>query len=375
MARPRKHNVTIPGLSCFLDSRTNRVYWRYKHPVTGKFHGLGTDEQVAKEIAVEANSRLAERQMRHTFKIREEINKRCGLSTTVSEWIVRYRELQDQRYETGEIKLNTLKQKNAPLKVFESHLGMRTIDSITVKDIVGILEDYKNKGQLRMAQIVRKVLSDVFKEAQQVGEVPAGFNPADATKKPQVRVSRQRLTFEEWLMIYKAAEKDNYFLQKGMLLAIITGQRLADICNMRFSDVRDGHLFVEQIKTGAKIAIPLKLRCNKINISLEDVIAQCRDRILSPYLLHHHHDKGKGKRGGMVKPASLTGAFRKARDSVDYDWSSKGAPPSFHEQRSLAERLFREQGIDTQILLGHSSKVMTDHYNDTRGKEWKKLVI
>lgn len=146
MARPRKHNVTIPGLSCFLDSRTNKVYWRYKHPVTGKFHGLGTDEQVAKEIAVEANSRLAERQMRHTFKIREEINKRCGLSTTVSEWIVRYRKLQDQRYETGEIKLNTLKQKNAPLNVFESHLGMRSIDSITVKDIVGILDDYKNKG-------------------------------------------------------------------------------------------------------------------------------------------------------------------------------------------------------------------------------------
>lgn len=60
---------------------------------------------------------------------------------------------------------------------------MRTIDSITVKDIVGILEDYKHKSQLRMAQIVRKVLSDVFKEAQQAGEVLAGFNPADATKK------------------------------------------------------------------------------------------------------------------------------------------------------------------------------------------------
>lgn len=68
---------------------------------------------------------------------------------------------------------------------------MRAIDSITVKDIVGILEDYKHKSQLRMAQIVRKVLSDIFKEAQQAGEVLAGFNPADATKKPQVRVSRQ----------------------------------------------------------------------------------------------------------------------------------------------------------------------------------------
>ncbi|NWK85880.1 integrase [Raoultella terrigena] len=27
------------------------------------------------------------------------------------------------------------------------------------------------------------------------------------------------------------------------------------------------------------------------------------------------------------------------------------------------------------MLLGHSNKTMTDRYNDSRGKEWKKLVI
>ncbi|MCP6385239.1 hypothetical protein NL438_26260, partial [Klebsiella pneumoniae] len=40
--------------------------------------------------------------------------------------------------------------------------------------------------------------------------------------------------------------------------------------------------------------------------------------------------------------------------------------------RSLSERLYRTQGMDTQVLLGHSSKTMTDRYNDSRGKEWKK---
>ena len=75
--------------------------------------------------------------------------------------------------------------------------------------------------------------------------------------------------------------------------------------------------------------------------------------------------------GGAVQPASLTDVFRSTRDSVDYDWSSKGAPPSFHEQRSLAERLFREQGIDTQILSGQRRKIMAVQDNDTCGKEWK----
>ncbi|ENO9978089.1 integrase, partial [Shigella sonnei] len=30
----------------------------------------------------------------------------------------------------------------------------------------------------------------------------------------------------------------------------------------------------------------------------------------------------------MVKPATLTVAFKKARDSVDYNWRANGTPPS-----------------------------------------------
>lgn len=375
MARPRKHNVSIPGLSCYLDSRTKKVYWRYKHPVTGKFHGLGTDESVAKEIAVEANSRLAEQKMRHLIQTKNEINKRLGGAATISEFLVRYKKMQEERLERGEIKLNTYKQKGSPLKVLEEFYGQRKMDEITVKDVVSILDDYKERGHNRMGQIFRKVAIDVFTEAQQVGEVPAGFNPALASKKPHVKITRQRLTLEEWMLIFNAAEKDNYFLQRGMQLAILTGQRLSDICNMKFSDITEGCLCIEQSKTGFKLAIPLELRCNALGISLGEVISACRDKVLSPYLLHHHHAKGKAKRGGMVKPATLTVAFSKARDSVAYEWDKNGSAPSFHEQRSLSERLYREQGIDTQVLLGHSSVIMTNKYNDTRGKGYKKLVI
>jgi integrase len=367
--------VSRPGLSCYLDSRTNKVYWRYKHPVTGKFHGLGTDEAVAKEIAVEANSRLAEQKMRHLIQAKNEINKRLGGSATITEFLIRYKKTQEERLNRGEIKLNTFKQKSSPLKVLEEFFGQRKMDEITVKDIVSVLDDYKERGHNRMGQIFRKVSIDVFLEAQQVGEVPAGFNPALASKKPHVKITRQRLTLDEWMLIFNAAEKDNYFLQRGMQLAILTGQRLSDICHMKFTDIKEGYLCIEQSKTGFKLAIPLELRCNALGVSLGEVISSCRDKILSPYLLHHHHAKGKAKRGGMVKPATLTVAFSKARDSVEYEWEKNGTAPSFHEQRSLSERLYREQGIDTQVLLGHSSVIMTNKYNDTRGKGYKKLVI
>lgn len=56
----------------------------------------------------------------------------------------------------------------------------------------------------------------------------------------------------------------------------------------------------------------------------------------------------------------------------------KGLPCSLHEIRSLSERLYREQGIDTMILLGHKHQSMTDVYNDDRGLsrgQWKTLQI
>lgn len=375
MARPRKYNIDIPGLSCFTDARTKKVYWRYKHPVTGKFHGLGTEEAAAKAIATEANTRLAERQLSQLLKARDSISRASGKSITVMAWVERYKKIQEERHASGEIKLTTLKQKDAPLKALISHLGMKSLDEVAVRDVVDIIDEYRQRGQNRMAQIVRKVIVDVYREAQQVGEVPPGYNPAEATKKPKASVSRNRLTIDEWRLILENAGDHTYYLRRAMLLAVITAQRLNDICNMRFSDIWDGHLHVEQSKTGAKLAIPLSLRCHELGLSLGEVVSMCRDKILSPYLLHHHHARSSAKRGGMVKPAALTVAFSKARDRTQVDWTKNGTPPSFHEQRSLAERLYRSQGVDTQTLLGHSSKTMTDQYNDTRGKEWKKLVV
>lgn len=49
-------------------------------------------------------------------------------------------------------------------------------------------------------------------------------------------------------------------------------------------------------------------------------------------------------------------------------------PATFHEQRSLSERLYREQGINTKDLLGHKTQQQTDKYHDDRGKDWIKIV-
>jgi hypothetical protein len=101
------------------------------------------------------------------------------------------------------------------------------------------------------------------------------------------------------------------YMKNAMLLALVTAQREGDISKMQFTDVWDGHLHVEQIKTGAKVAIPLSLRCDAIGMTLEQVIAQCRDHIVSPYLVHYTHNKAMARRGGMVKANTISTSFKK----------------------------------------------------------------
>lgn len=374
MARPRKYNVTIPGLSCFTDARTKKVYWRYKHPVTGKFHGLGTDEEAAKMIAAEANSRLAEQKMSQLLIARDKISRSLGESISVSGWLDRYWKIQEERCSLGEIKPITLNQKKYPVEVMRQAIGNKDITGVTVRDIIDTLLPFKERGQNGMAKVVRSVMSDAFQEAQQAGEVSPGYNPAKAAKAPKAKVQRQRLTIDEWRTIYEQAANAPRHLQRAMLLAVITGQRLGDISNMKFADIWDNHLHITQSKTGARIAIPMNLRCDELGMTLAQVVTLCRDRIVSPYLLHHHHTVARAKRGGRIQEQTISGAFSDTRDASGLKWRD-GTPPTFHEQRSLSERLYRTQGIDTKQLLGHKNQQMTDKYNDDRGREWTVIAV
>lgn len=373
-ARPRKNNISIPNLYPLFSRKVNKVYWRYKHPITGKFHSLGTDEAEATAIAIEANKRLAEQQTRQIMAITDRISTSSGKSISTNTWLERYWKIQQERLKSGDIKENTIKQKAKPVSLLKERVGIKLISAVNVRDVAQILDEYLAEGQPRMAQVIRSVLIDVFKEAQHAEEVPPGYNPALATKQPRRKITRQRLILEEWQKIFDIAFENHKYMGNAMLLAIVTGQRPGDISRMKFSDIWDEHLHVEQEKTGSKIAIPLALRCNAINWSLRDVISRCRDYAVSPYLVHFFRTTSQAERGAQVKPRTLTMNFSKARDNADIDWG-QGTPATFHEQRSLSERLYKAQGINTKDLLGHKTQQQTDRYHDDRGKGWTKVAL
>lgn len=155
-----------------------------------------------------------------------------------------------------------------------------------------------------------------------------------------------------------------------MELALVTGQRREDLRDLGPRNAQDEKLWVTQHKTGANVCIPLDLRLHAVGWSVGEIVARCRDKIISKHLLHHNAHIGRAKPGDPIRRQSITGAFAEARDQAGITWPEGKTPPTFHEIRSLAARLYADQGTDAQALLGHKSPDMTAVYRDTRGDDW-----
>jgi integrase len=182
------------------------------------------------------------------------------------------------------------------------------------------------------------------------------------------------LTLDEFHQTYQAAQTLEPWVARSMELAIITAQRREDVAGLRFADVREGRLWVRQKKTGVKLCIPLTLRLQVLHLSLDEVIRRCRDLAVSRHLLHFSRTRGKERAGQSPGLDVITQNFAKSRDLTDLDWGDH-EPPSFHEMRSLAARLYSEQGVDAQVLLGHKDQATTALYRDSRGAEWMELKL
>jgi integrase len=223
-----------------------------------------------------------------------------------------------------------------------------------------------------MGQAMRSLLLDLFREALAAGWIDR--NPVEPTRAPKVVVERARLTLEDFHKIHAyAVEHEAPWVARSMELALVTGQRREDLAVLGRKDVHDGRLWVVQQKTGARVCIPLDLRLQAVNWAVGEVIQRCQDKVLAKTFIHHAAFAGRAKPGDKVRLHSITAAFAETRDKAGVTVPEGKMPPSFHEIRSLATRLYDKEGVDTQALLGHRSASMTAAYRDVRGAEWVEV--
>ena len=337
-------------------------YYSWKHPRTGQHYGLGRDRKYAFTEAIKANASIAD--IRPSL-----VDRISGAVMTWGDWCDEFEKLLQER----ESKPNTVKTRRSQLKRLRNSFDVRrAAASITTADCSGVIDGLKDAGKHRTAQAFRSFLIDCFDRMKAKG-VLNGDNPAAVLDEVRVKVRRARLQFDVFMLVY---ERTQYrWLRNAMALALVTGQGREEVGFAEFSDVRDGAWWSERGKTGARIVLPLELRLDCFGMSLEDVVKQCRATdILSHYLVHQT-ERAKGARlGKKMHIAKLTRVFTDEVRALGIDWGSK-KPPTFHEIRSLSERLYQAQGnVNTQELLGHKDAKTTSLYHDSRG-EWVRVSI
>mgnify|MGYP003700332197 FL=1 len=342
---PRPRRPKNKALPQNLYTNNGGRSYQYRHPVTGKFHGMGSNKTQAIAAAKELNA--------HLIPENDLVSKVLGNITVGkhAEWF--FENIAPER----EYKASTLEMYQVQVRKLVGAMGDVAVEDVSVQDIAELLEKYSP----RTANQLRQVAVDLFRVA-----ISRGLrmdNPAEATLKRKEKKSRKRLTQEQYDAIH---ERCPLWLQNAMDLALITLQRRGDVSRMKFENIRDDKLYVVQEKTEKYDTGYLAIA---IGPKLKAVIKRCRDDLASPYLVHRRPERKFRERPGMdhwtqVKPQMITRGFAEARDESGlFDGVPDNERPTFHEIRSLGIKRYRDKGKNPQQLAGHATEKMTNNYD------------
>lgn len=292
---------------------------------------------------------------------------------TVAEWA----EIYSKVVAAKPIEDKTKANRASNIRRIVAQFGDRRIGAVRAHEIGA----YIHGVAAEQSHLARRLLietRDMFREAVNYGWIDR--DPTLGVRAPRVRVRRLRLTLEQWQEMYRfALDKQPPWSARMLVLALVTGQRRSDLRKMRFSDVWDGLLHVEQQKTGTRIAIPLALRLDALGVTVGDAIEACRG--YAPISQDGDAELLRKTTGRPPVPASMSWRFEQAREMALPPHRSTAHPPSLHECRSLAARMYDAQGIaDIQTLLGHTDAAMTELYKDDRGLDrragkWRTVTL
>ncbi|MFB0770326.1 tyrosine-type recombinase/integrase [Proteus cibi] len=310
------------------------IYY-YRDVRTKKEFSVGSNKSLAITEAIQANLAI--------YKPREPLVNRINHihQMTFHKWLDRYHD----KLKTRGLREKTLYDYNSKIKIIKLNISDMPINEITTKDISNFISNYPKRS---MAKLMRVTLLDSFNEAIAEGLITE--NPVSVTRAPKTQVNRARLTLDEFNF---AINNTNKRYKNLFLLALLTAQRISDIENMKWSDVKNDRIYITQIKTGAKISIPISLKIDAVNTSIKEVL------------------KNIEKKGDFICGVKAQ-AIRKA---FLLSLPKKDNMPTFHEIRSLSARLYEdEKGAEfAKKILGHKSMQMTDRYLDNRGSDYIEL--
>lgn len=197
------------------------------------------------------------------------------------------------------------------------------------------------RGQTAKARANREkaLLSHLYNRAREWGYTDAP-NPCLGVKAFKESGRDRYVSDAEYQAVWTKAHPT---LRDAMDLALLTGQRPADVLKIKRADIHDGALWIVQNKTGAKRAIEV---IGELAALIDRINARPRERH-SAFLIQD--DDGK-----PLRSDGLRSRFTKARQAA-------GVSFQFRDIRAKAATDAGDLA-HSQVLLGHKRREMTEHY-------------
>lgn len=232
------------------------------------------------------------------------------------------------------------------LKVF-AHVPVDAIVPMHVRQYMDI------RGQVAKVRANREkaLLSHMFNKAREWGFTSL-TNPCQGVKGFKETGRSRYVTDAEFDQVKAHA---HFTVIDAMDLALLTGQRPADVLKLKRTDIRDGALWIVQNKTGARLGI-------EITGELAAVIARINERprrAISAYLIQDEN-------GQPLTQCALRFRFDKARTLAKV----------YFQFRDIRAKAATDTGdlAHSQKLLAHKNRDMTEHYVKARmGERVKPL--
>ena len=224
------------------------------------------------------------------------------------------------------------------LKVF-AHMPIDAIAPMHVREYMDI------RGQAAKVRANREkaLLSHIFNKAREWGYT-ALQNPCQGVKGFK-EIGRSRYITDAEFDQVKA--KAHFTVIDAMDLALLTGQRPADVLKVKRTHIRDGALWIVQNKTGQRLGV-------EVTGELEAVITRINERprqAISAWLIQDEN-------GQPLTLFALRSRFDKARKLAKVDF----------QFRDIRAKAATDTGdlAHSQKLLGHKNREMTEHYVKSR---------
>lgn len=221
-----------------------------------------------------------------------------------------------------------------------------------VESLIGGYEQHRRAEGAKPATIVKELglLRRIFNIARKQWKWKMQ-NPISEIEMPKVSNERVRYLSEfENISLFEALDKvSEKWLKPFVTIAIDTGLRLSNVCNLQWSEVNLFNRLIiiasVNMKNSDYIGIPLTERSCQTFRELQ------RIRAISDYVFH---DSGQ-----RIYPVKVQRAFRKALKAANI--------PNFHfhDLRHCYCSYLRQQGVDLHtiaILAGHKDLRMTKRY-------------